>query len=74
MARVKAVVKGGRLLVDEPTDLPDGAIVELEPVLDIENQDESAQLQAVLDESRDEIAAGKGVNLDAALQHLKSTQ
>lgn len=29
MIRLKAQVRGGRLLVDEPTDLPEGAEVEL---------------------------------------------
>lgn len=29
MQAVKAIVKNGRLVVDEPTDLPEGAVVEL---------------------------------------------
>ena len=31
---LKAKVRGGRLLLDEPTDLPEGTEVELTPVLD----------------------------------------
>ena len=69
---VKAVVKDGRLVVNEPTDLPEGTVVELEPVFDIEDEAERARLQAVIDESRTELAAGKGIPLDAALDHLKS--
>jgi len=32
MRPVRAIVKGGRLLVDEPTDLPEGTALELLPV------------------------------------------
>jgi len=31
---LKAQVRGGRLVLNEPTDLPEGAEVELTPVLD----------------------------------------
>ena len=35
MQALKAQVKNGRLVLDEPTDLPEGEVVELVPVDDI---------------------------------------
>ncbi|MGB8932228.1 MAG: hypothetical protein WCC48_13375 [Anaeromyxobacteraceae bacterium] len=46
---LKAHVKGGRLLLDEPTDLPDGAEVELTLVEDEFDPEERARLDAALD-------------------------
>jgi len=35
MQAFKAHVRGGRLVLDEPTDLPEGEVVELVPVDDV---------------------------------------
>lgn len=32
MDRIRAIVRGGRLIVDLPTDLPEGTVLELAPV------------------------------------------
>lgn len=47
---LKAHVKNGRLLLDEPTDLPDGSEVELTLVEEEFDREERARLDAALDE------------------------
>ena len=57
---LKATVRGGRLLLDEPIDLPEGAQVELLPV-DEQGEDlddaDRAQLHAALIASENEVAS-----------------
>ncbi len=61
MLTVRARVKNGRLVLDEPTDLPEGAEVELEAVADELDEDDRERLHAALDEADDELRAGKGI-------------
>ena len=62
MRALKAHVKGGRLLLDEPTDLPDGAEVRVALVDDDELDDaERAKLHAAIQDAEAELDAGKGV-------------
>ena len=42
---LKAIVRGGRITLDEPTDLPDGEIIELVPVDRYAHLDESTELE-----------------------------
>ncbi len=72
-ASLRARVKNGRILVDEPTDLPDGTELDLvaveEDSLDAEEQ---GRLQRALEGAFDELRAGKGIAGDkviAALRH-----
>jgi len=61
MVVLKAHVRNGRLVLDEPTDLPDGTEVELLPADawdDLDDQDR-ARLHAVLEASEEDIAAGR---------------
>lgn len=61
MATLKAVVRGGRLVVDEPVDYPEGTELELE-VLEAEDEldeQELAELKTAVEESRAEQKAGK---------------
>ena len=51
----KAHVKAGRLVLDEPTDLPEGTEVELVP---LETPEEHAALLKALDEAADDIERG----------------
>lgn len=62
MRALKAHVEGGRLLVDEPTDLPDGAEVEVTVVGDDLSPEERAALHASLDRALDDSEAGRGVD------------
>ena len=54
----KAHVKNGRMILDEATDFPEGAEVELVPVDDLDAEDRR-QLHAALDESEDDVEAGR---------------
>jgi len=71
---IKARVNAGRLVVDEPTDLPDGTEVELLP-LDpgdwLDDADRVA-LHKALRESDADIAAGRLVDAEEILKELKS--
>lgn len=63
MRRLKAHVRGGRLLLDEPTDLPDGSEVQVEVVdLDELDDEERAKLDAALAEAEAEFEAGEVVS------------
>jgi hypothetical protein len=66
MNAVKARVENGRILVDEPTDLPDGEIY-LVPVVDGDDLDEEerAALHQALDEALDDADAGRVVDENA---------
>jgi hypothetical protein len=69
MQPLKAHVKNGRLVLDEPTDLPDGEVIYLHPVeaevgeRDSFDDDERAALLGALDDGI--AAARKGEDSDA---------
>jgi len=69
MGALKAVVKNGRLVLDEPTDLPEGAEVEVAVVLD----EDDAELLAELDASADDEEAGHLVDMTTVIARLGST-
>ncbi|MBI5480209.1 MAG: hypothetical protein HY906_15195 [Deltaproteobacteria bacterium] len=76
----KAVVRNGRLRLDEPTDLPDNSEVplfEADPFehigsLDALDADTRAKLEAALDRGWEEIEAGSGLSLQESLGRLDS--
>jgi hypothetical protein len=76
----KAVVKNGRLRVDEPSDLPENAEVplfEVDPFEHIESLDDldadtRAKLEAALDRGWDEIEAGTGLSLEESLAWMNA--
>lgn len=60
MRALKAHVKAGRLVLDEPTDLPEGTEVELTVVEDDDfSPEERARLLKELGESQDEYERGE---------------
>jgi hypothetical protein len=70
----KARVKAGRLVVDEPTDLPEGTEVELLPLdpgdwLDLE---ERVALHQALKDSDEDVKSGRLVDADVVLRDLRS--
>ena len=71
---LKARVKAGRLVVDEPTDLPEGTEVELLP-LDpgdwLDDDDRSALHQALKD-SQEDVEAGRLIDAAVVLRELRS--
>lgn len=71
---IKARVRQGRLLVDEPTDLPDGTEIELLPLdpgdaLDVADR---AALHEALRQSDADAAAGRLVDAAEVLRELRS--
>ena len=72
MHSVKARVKNGRLVLDEPTDLPEGTEVELVlPAADDMDDDERAALHAELEASIAEADAGQKVDFATMMSELR---
>ncbi len=71
MQALKAHVKGGRLVLDEPTDLPEGEVVELVPVDELDmDDDERERLDAALELSMSQARAGQLVDADEVIRKL----
>ena len=74
MSAIRARVRNGRLIVDEPTSLPEGT--ELDLVVDDEgdNLDEAerAALNAAISRAWASVQAGKGVSLNEARAKAKA--
>ena len=69
---MKAKVRSGRLILDEPTDLPEGSEVEVVPLDgDDLDDDERRRLHAALDESEDDVAAGRVRPVSEVLARLR---
>jgi len=70
---LKARVLAGRLVLDEPTELPDGSEVELVLADDGDelDEDDRARLHASLRRSADQFRAGRGIDADEALSRLQ---
>ena len=71
---LKARVKAGRLVVDEPTDLPEGTEVELlalDPGDWLDDEDRAA-LHRALSDSDEDVKAGRLVDADVVLRQLRS--
>ena len=73
MSTVRAHVKNGRLVVDEPTGLPEGTEVELLPVDDVDELDpeERAKLYGFLAESIRTHVPGTGTSAEVLLAELR---
>jgi hypothetical protein len=71
---LKARVKAGRLVVDEPTDLPEGTEVELLPLDPGDWLDETdrAALHKALRDSEEDVKAGRLVDGEMVLRELRS--
>jgi len=74
MRALKAHVRSGRIVVDEPTDLLEGTELELVPLVDEYEMtpEERAQLDAMIEESEAEIARGESVSLEQLWETLRS--
>ncbi len=69
---VRAHVKNGRLIVDEPTDLPDGTELELAPLDEDRLDDEEREkLHAAMDRAHDDLAAGRFVDGKDVIARLR---
>lgn len=74
MQPLKAHVQNRRLVLDEPTDLPEGEVVYLVPALDGDDIDdgERAALHESLRASIEEMKNGQLVDADEALAELRA--
>ena len=73
MQPLKAHVKNGRLVLDEPTDLPEGEVVELVPVdRDEMDDEERAALNESLAVSLDQMRKGQLLDGDEVLARLRA--
>jgi hypothetical protein len=71
---LRARVRGGRLVLDEPSSLPEGTEVELVPADDIDELDpaERARLHGFLAESIRKHTPGTGVPADEVLARIRA--
>lgn len=71
---LKARVKAGRLVVDEPTDLPEGTEVELLPLDpgDWLDDEQRAALHQALQDSEDDVKAGRVIDAEVILREIRS--
>jgi hypothetical protein len=75
MRALKAHVKAGRLLLDEPTDLPDGAEVRVALVDDDDLDDgERAKLHAAILAGEAEFDAGQAVSEGELWSRLRAVR
>jgi hypothetical protein len=73
MQPLKAHVRNGRLVLDAPTDLPEGDVVYLQPVdADELDDDERARLHEALREGIDQMKAGLTLDAAEALTELRA--
>ena len=68
----KVQVKNGRLVLDEPTDLPDGAEVEVVVIDEELTAEERAELHASLDRALEDSDAGRGMEAWEYLERYRS--
>lgn len=73
MLPLKAHVHNGRLVVDEPTDLPEGSEVDLLPVdgWDDLDEEERRRLHEALEASEEDIAQGRVRSAEDVLAELR---
>ena len=72
---LRAQVREGRLVMDEPTDLPEGAVIHLVAIdgYDDLGDEERAELHAVLDEGLAEMGQGaEGIDAASVLTALRA--
>ena len=71
---LEARVRNGRLVLDEPVDLPEGTRVQLVPVDDDDLDDEDrARLHASLIRSSEQFERGEGIPAADVLERLRRT-
>lgn len=71
---LRARVRNGRLVLDEPVDLPDGTEIDLVPADEGDNLDPEARarLHAALARAAEQFAQGEGIAASEALNRLRA--
>jgi hypothetical protein len=72
MQALKVQVRNGRLVLDEPTDLPEGAEVEVVVIDDELSPEERVALHASLDRALDDSEAGRGMDAAEYLRQYRA--
>lgn len=72
MSAIRAHVRNGQIVLDEPVELDEGAEVLVFPISDDMDDQERAQLGSMLDESFEDLAVGRTVDGAAYLRELRS--
>lgn len=79
MQPLKAKVQNGRLVLDEPTDLPEGEVIDLVPVDEVLarggdylDEEDRQRLHESLRESIEQMKAGQLIDADAAIAELRA--
>ncbi len=79
MQALKARVENGRLKLDEPTDLPEGQLIELVPLDEVFlnggddlDDEERAALRESIREGIEDMEAGRTVDAKTAIAALRS--
>lgn len=67
-----ARVKGGRFVIDEPANLPDGSVIELVPVDDLMDASERAALEASIARGLAEADRGEAIPSEEAMRRLRA--
>lgn len=75
MVAHRAHVENGRIVVDEPTDLPEGTLLEVGSLQVVEDSDDlneadRAELHEALDEALASVEAGKSIDGNEVLRRL----
>jgi hypothetical protein len=75
MSILRARVRAGRIVVDEPTDLPEGTELTVAVLDDDDMSDrERAELETSIEQGRADIAAGKGISAEDFLSRLRTAR
>ncbi len=79
MQPVKAIVHNGRLVMDDPTDLPEGEVIELVPVDDVLaaggdylDEEERERLRDAIDRGLEDVKAGRTVEASKVIERLRA--
>jgi hypothetical protein len=79
MQAVKGIVKNGRLVVNEPTELPEGEVVELVPLDEVLanggdylDDEERARLHEAIDKGLADVKAGRTVEASKVIEELRA--
>ena len=79
MRALKAHVKGGRLVLDEPTDLPEGEDVELVPLDEVLagggdylDDDERRRLHESIERGLEDMRAGRTIDAEQVIATLRA--